>query len=171
MRYFNTFFFVFRLLHICTKFFFLIAENDICKLFFLGLRIILFHNTAPLQSSGIVDGEIFYSVFLVLYANSENTLKVVYRFWRLRQKYLIVFGEWAKSLLAYMDITTILERFYSEYAKSILPFKRIWRRCQEWFAVYGEYANRHKNELSTKTPYWTCSKGKQAISRYCPFNM
>ncbi len=40
----------------------------------------------------------------------------------------------------------------SEYAKSILAGmestlkedKRIWRMRQEYFAVYGEYANRHK---------------------------
>jgi hypothetical protein len=25
--------------------------------------------------------------------------------------------------------------------------KPIWRMCQEYFAVYGEYANRHKTDL------------------------
>jgi hypothetical protein len=42
----------------------------------------------------------------------------------------------------------------SEYAKSILAcmentlkeYKRIWRIRQEYFAVYGEYADRHKIE-------------------------
>jgi hypothetical protein len=39
-----------------------------------------------------------------------------------------------------------------EYAKSNLSvhgehaYKRIWRIRQECFAVYGEYANRHKSE-------------------------
>ncbi len=95
---------------------FLIAENDICKLFFLGLRIILFHNTAPLQSSGIIDGESFYSVFLVLYANSENTLKVVYRCWRLRQKYLIVFGEWAHSVCGSFSVD--YHMFYRQHLRA-----------------------------------------------------
>jgi hypothetical protein len=43
----------------------------------------------------------------------------------------------------------------SEYAKSILACventckedNRIWRMRQEYFAVYGEYANRHEIEL------------------------
>jgi hypothetical protein len=59
----------------------------------------------------------------------------------------------------YTEITAILEWFYiqkvvSEYAKNILAcmeitpkeYKRIWRIRQEYFAVYGEYANRHKRE-------------------------
>ncbi len=55
--------------------------------------------------------------------------------------------------------TAILEWFYiykvvSEYAKSILAcmentlkeYKRIWRTRQEYFAFFGEYADRHKIE-------------------------
>jgi hypothetical protein len=187
MLYFNNFFFVFRIHLICTKqYFFLIAENDICKLFFLGLRIILFPNADPLQSSGIVDGEIFYSeaVKRILgsicefreYAKSglsflEITAKVFNRIRRMSKKSFSVHGY-------YDDFREV----YSEYAKSILPFKGIWRRCQEWFAVYGEYANRHKNELisanffSTKTEkisdpkshYWTCSKGQTSYLTLLP---
>jgi hypothetical protein len=47
-----------------------------------------------------------------------------------------------------------LNKIISEYAKSILAsmenmlkeYKRISRICQEYFAVYGEYANRQKIE-------------------------
>jgi hypothetical protein len=59
-------------------------------------------------------------------------------------------------------------------------FTRIRRIRQECFAVYGEYANRHKTrpisgEFSTKTkkiqdpksPYMT-EKAKKTISRYYP---
>jgi hypothetical protein len=57
-----------------------------------------------------------------------------------------------------MEITVILQWFYSDevvskYAKSILAYtenklkeyKRIRRIRQEYFTVYGEYADRHKN--------------------------
>jgi hypothetical protein len=78
----------------------------------------------------------------------------------------------------------------SEYAKSILACrentlkedKSIWRIRQEYFAVYGEYANRHKIELISAN---FCPKpkifmiqnhlsehdrmGPKTISRYCPF--
>ncbi len=82
--------------------------------------------------------------------NSENTLKVFYHCWRILQKYLIVFGECAKSILAHTEIAAILVRFemykvVSEYAKSILACmentlsedKRIWRMRLEYFAVYA----------------------------------
>jgi hypothetical protein len=87
--------------------------------------------------------------------------KELYRSWRIRPKYLIGFGNGAKRLKAYTEITAILELFYfykvvSEYGKSILAytentlkaFKRIWRVRQDCFAYmdYGEYAERHKTE-------------------------
>ncbi len=43
--------------------------------------------------------QICFRVLFVLYAYSENTPKVFYRSSRIRQKYLIVFGECAKSLI------------------------------------------------------------------------
>ncbi len=58
-----------------------------------------------------------------------------------------------------MEITVILQWFYldevvSRYVKSILAytenklkeFKRIRRIPQEYFAVYGEYADRHNTD-------------------------
>jgi hypothetical protein len=84
----------------------------------------------------------------------------LYRSWRIRPKYLIGFGNGAKRLKANTEITAILELFYlykvvSEYGKSILAytentlkaFKRIWRVRQDCFAIYGEYAERHKLNL------------------------
>ncbi len=66
----------------------------------------------------------------------------------------------------YTDITSILAWFYGfihtksspEYAQSILActentrraFKRIRRIRQEYFAVYEEYADRHKTGLSRR---------------------
>ncbi len=60
--------------------------------------------------------------------------------------------------------------------------KRIWRMRQEYFAVYGEYANRHKIELISanfrpKPKQFLIQNhltehdrmGKKTISRYCPF--
>ncbi len=60
---------------------------------------------------------------------------------------------------AYSEISAILELCYlykvvSEYTKSILSytdntlkaFKRMRRIRQDYFAVYGEYADRHKTE-------------------------
>jgi hypothetical protein len=45
-----------------------------------------------------------------------------------------VVSEYAKSILAYMENT-------------LKEDKRIWRMRQEYFAINGEYANRHKAEL------------------------
>ncbi len=114
---------------------------------------------------------------------------------RIRQKYLIVFGNGATRLEAYTDITAILGWFYlykvlSEYAKNILActentlkaFQRIRRIRQEYFAVYGKYADRHKTEPISAN-FRPKSKifqnlnhhfihdrmRKKTISRYCPF--
>ncbi len=82
------------------------------------------------------------------------------------------------------EITAILELFYlykfvSEYGKSILickentlkAYKRIRRIRQEYFAVYGDYADRHKSEpisanfrqklkkSDPKSPFNTLSNG------------
>ncbi len=63
-----------------------------------------------------------YSVFYAIYANSENTLKVFYCSWRIREKYLIDFRECAWK---YKENTAFFEWFSmseiaSEHAKSIL---------------------------------------------------
>ncbi len=94
--------------------------------------------------------QICFSVFLILYAYFENTLKELRRSQRVhrRQKTLSVHGD-------HGDFRVVL--FYkvvSEYAKSILSctektlkaFKRIRRIRQEYIAAYGEYADRHKTE-------------------------
>ncbi len=98
---------------------------------------------------------------------------------------------------AYTEITAILGWFYiykvvSEYTKSILAcmentlkeYKRIWRIRQEYFAVHiwtirrlpknwaylGEFSTKTKKNSDPKSPFYTCSKSKKTISRYCPFN-
>jgi hypothetical protein len=64
------------------------------------------------------------------------------------------------SLYAYSEITGILERFFIQSCIRILQknlilactentlkaFKRIKRIRKKYFAVYGEYADRHKTE-------------------------
>jgi hypothetical protein len=83
-------------------------------------------------------------------------------------------------------------KLVSEYAKSIFACmentlkenKHIWRMHQEYFAVYGEYANRHKIELISANFRPNSKKfivqnpltehdrmGKKSISRYCPFKV
>jgi hypothetical protein len=81
-----------------------------CKLFFKGLCIIphwIFLKYCPFKVSShqaVFRVQVCFIVFLVLHANSENTLKVFYRSWRIRQKYLIVFGRMReKSLSAHGD--------------------------------------------------------------------
>jgi hypothetical protein len=67
------------------------------------------------------------SLISVGFISLDSTFKVNYRRPRIRQKYLIVFEDYAKSLLAHTEITTILQWFYlneviSKYAKSILAY-------------------------------------------------
>jgi hypothetical protein len=84
----------------------------------------------------------------------------------------------------------LFKRGLSKYAKSILEctentlkeYKRTRRICQEYFAVYREYADRHETE-SISVNFWPKPKkchiinhlprhdllGKRTISRYCPF--
>jgi hypothetical protein len=140
--------------------------------------------------------QICFSVFLIFYAYFENTPKELCRSRRIRRKYLIVFGNGAKILYAYTEITAILEWFYlykvvSEYAESILTctentlkaFKRVRRIRQEYLAVYGDYADKHKTEPISPNIRPKPKKfqilyyhsihdriGKKPISRYCPFN-
>jgi hypothetical protein len=105
--------------------------------------------------------QIRFSVVLILLAHLENAPKMFYRSLRIFQKYLIAFRECVKSLSAYTEITAIFEMFYLyevvyECGKStcilacteftLKIFKRIRRKRQEDFAVYGEYADRHKTE-------------------------
>jgi hypothetical protein len=54
--------------------------------------------TFPLKSSGIVESANLFQRILSLYAFFENTPKEFYRSQRIRQKYLIIFGNCAKSL-------------------------------------------------------------------------
>ncbi len=57
-----------------------------------------------------------------------------------------------------MEITAFLEWFYSNAPKNIFTctdnthkaFKNIKRIRQEGFAVYGEYADRHKTEAKAQ---------------------
>jgi hypothetical protein len=99
---------------------------------------------------------------LSTYVYFENTPKVFYPTRRIRQKYLIIFGQGAKSLSQYMEITVILEGYYlykiiSEYVKNILActenklkeYKRIWRIHKGYFAVHVEKTP--INIKSTKT--------------------
>ncbi len=65
---------------------------------------------------------------------------------------------------------------------TLKEYKRIWRKRQEYFAVYGEYAERHQIEpisANSRPKPKTCQIlnphsihvriGKKNISRYCPF--
>jgi hypothetical protein len=107
---------------------------------------------------------------------------VFYRSRRIRQKYLIVFREWAKSLKTYKDITAILGLFYiyeviSEYAKSILACTENTPKGigKEYFAEYMENtpivikaAYLHQNFLIINNLSRHERIGK-TISIYCPF--
>jgi hypothetical protein len=53
---------------------------------------------------------------------------------RIHQKYLIIFGKSAKSLVAYMEINVILEWFFIQ---SHLRIR------EKYFSLHGEYAEKH----------------------------
>jgi hypothetical protein len=75
--------------------------------------------------------QISFSVFLILYAFSENTLKLFYRRPRIRQKYLIVFGLRQKSLSAHGD--------YGDFTVVLFKQSRLQVR-QKHFSVHREKA-------------------------------
>ena len=47
--------------------------------------------------------KISFCVFFILSAYAENTRKVLKYLWRMRGKYLSVFGDYAESIYAYME--------------------------------------------------------------------
>jgi hypothetical protein len=81
-----------------------------------------FLNTVPIKSSVIIaEHEFLFSVFLIMYAYSQNTLKAFYRSRLERRKYLIAFGECAT------EITAKLEWFFC------------LRIRQKYLSVHGEH--------------------------------
>jgi hypothetical protein len=95
---------------------------------------------------------------------------------KIRQKSFIVVGQYAKIVSEYAKIILAC----TEY--TLKACKRLRRIRQEYFDVYGEYADRHKTEpLSAKNfqpkpkksrllnPHSTHDRIGKTISRYCPF--
>ncbi len=139
--------------------------------------------------------KISFCVFFSLSAYSENTRKVFKYLWRMRRKYLSVFGDYAESIYAYME--KMANWGYLRYTKSSLNtwkvFKRIRRIRGKNLCVSGEdvkglltYSpNTPKdksvfisvnNNTSVKFFYilsiyikWD-RLSQKTISRYCPFN-
>ncbi len=70
-----------------------------------------FQNTIPLKFSGIVESEISFCIFFILSVYFENTREVFKCLWRMRWKYLSIFGEYAESVKAYMEKTANLGFF------------------------------------------------------------
>ncbi len=90
----------------------------------------------------MLKGKISLCVFFILSAYTENTRKVFKHLWRMRGKYLSVFGKYAESIYAYME--KMAKWGYLRYTKSSLytrkVFKRIRRIRGKNLCVHGEDA-------------------------------
>jgi hypothetical protein len=91
-----------------------------------------------------LNGKISFCAFFILSAHSENTGKVFKRLLGMRGKYLSAFGDYAESVLAYMENMAIWG--YLRYTKSSpnvrKVFKRIRRISGKNLCVHGEDAKR-----------------------------
>ncbi len=63
---------------------------------------------------------------------------------------------------------------------TLKEYKRIWRIRQEYFALYGEYANWHKSEpnfwpnpesFDPKSPYWAWLDGQKQSYATVPLKL
>jgi hypothetical protein len=88
--------------------------------------------------------EISFCVFFILSAYTENARKVFKYLWRMRGKYLSVFGDYAESIYAYME--KMANWGYLRHTKSSpntrKVFKLIRRIRGKNLCVHGEDAKR-----------------------------
>ncbi len=69
--------------------------------------------------------KISFCVFFILFACTENTRKVFKLLWRMRGKYLSVFGEYAESIQAYME--KMASWGYLRYTKSSPNTRKVFK--------------------------------------------
>ncbi len=88
--------------------------------------------------------KISFCVFFILSAYTENTREVFKYLWRMRGKYLSVFGDYAENIYAYMK--KMANWGYLRYTKpspnTRKVFKRIRRIRGKNLCVHGEDAKR-----------------------------
>ena len=72
--------------------------------------------------------KISFCVFFILSAYTENTRKVFKYLWRIRGKYLSVFGDYAESIYAYRE--KMANWGYLRYTKASPNMRKVFKRIR-----------------------------------------
>jgi hypothetical protein len=112
------------------------------RVFSIYAKSILFKRQLP----GVVESVKLFRRILYSSANSEDTLNVFYRSWRIRQKYLIVFRECARKFLAFKENTASSELVSMYLVVSVIYIDQTGKKAISRYFPFKEKVQKRKKE-------------------------